>query len=287
MGWRTGHWVYTAYPMLFQSTLRPLDWVEAFGLHPPTTHWFGLTDGCYWLTVGDTELFRYSQTFLADGGGTARPPYVDYYVVRLWEDVLEALPDLLDPLPDDIAARIATPNACRQWTNQLDVKLDRWHGGEVGDWYDAATLWWRRRLLDSGHLRYAPHIWWWRQADTIHLAWDTRDCVTEDGVPVWSATAGATSMTVSTFLEEVRSFNQRLMEQMRARVAEIQCGWSRTDLQVDVAQLVHEHHHQRLPYLTNLLAIAERGRGLDIPTWDQTRQALNELDARTGAATSR
>ena len=50
----------------------------------PSLHWFGLTQGWYWIEAGGPEPL----------------PYVDYYVVRLWEDlgfrILATVPEAFD-----------------------------------------------------------------------------------------------------------------------------------------------------------------------------------------------
>lgn len=47
--------------MLFNFWLRPLadvaPWVSE---NEQRLHWFGLTDGCYWLDVGKDTLFQYT-----------------------------------------------------------------------------------------------------------------------------------------------------------------------------------------------------------------------------------
>jgi hypothetical protein len=88
--------------MLFNFVLRPLGDVAPWGKDPPKLHWFGLTDGWFWLEADDQTLFRFSDTFLEQRcgqGSTAPVPYVDYYVVRLWEDVLDGLHDFLSQVP--------------------------------------------------------------------------------------------------------------------------------------------------------------------------------------------
>ncbi|WSK39909.1 DUF5984 family protein [Micromonospora maris] len=67
-------------------------------------HWFGLTDGWYWIDLNGHELLRYSDHTMRHlhADGYEGMPYVDYYVVRLWEDLLQALPAVLEPVPADL-----------------------------------------------------------------------------------------------------------------------------------------------------------------------------------------
>ena len=50
-------------------------------------------------------------------------PYEDYQVARYWEDLLEMLPDILDPIPDDFAARVADAEGWRAWQD----RAQSWH----------------------------------------------------------------------------------------------------------------------------------------------------------------
>ncbi len=58
--------------MLFNFQLRPVTAIAPFGSGWPTLHWFGLSDGWYWLDVAGAELFRYSQALVKQE--EERPP---------------------------------------------------------------------------------------------------------------------------------------------------------------------------------------------------------------------
>ena len=71
-------------------------------------HWFALTDSFYYMELGDVQLFCYSDEILEfwskeyPGCNSKNEPYMDYQVVRLYEDVLEILPDVIQPIPEAI-----------------------------------------------------------------------------------------------------------------------------------------------------------------------------------------
>jgi hypothetical protein len=69
---------------------------------PPSRHWFGLTDGWYWIEPAATNC-------CAGPGSMALRPCVDYQVVRLWEDITVLTPELLEPVPADLVPFIASP----------------------------------------------------------------------------------------------------------------------------------------------------------------------------------
>lgn len=144
----------------FRFVLRPIGEIEPWGPES-RLHWFGLTDGWYWIELDGHELLRYSDRTLREtnGGGL---PYVDYYVVRLWEDILELLPAALEPVPDDLVDLISSDQ--RVWWRDED---------EAEDVIEAA-IWYGNHKLDMGYLRNPPHLRWWREAgrpDQMTMAW--------------------------------------------------------------------------------------------------------------------
>jgi hypothetical protein len=81
---------------VFEFALRQLNQIVPWG-EPPnlTLHWFGLTDGSYFVDLGDTHLLEYSAALDV-------PVHVEYQVARLHEDLLEMLPDVLAPVPASV-----------------------------------------------------------------------------------------------------------------------------------------------------------------------------------------
>ena len=67
--------------------LRDLESVAPWGDDPPSLHWFGLTDGWYDLQLDEARIFETSDS---DGRG------VDYYVARMWEDLIAVAPHALN-----------------------------------------------------------------------------------------------------------------------------------------------------------------------------------------------
>src|SRR5438105_15938246 len=84
---------------LFDFTLRELDQIQPWGApEDPNLHWFGLSDGTYWMNVGQSKLFEYTAAAQAH----AVPQFCDYQVVRLYEDLLEVVPYVLEPVPPQL-----------------------------------------------------------------------------------------------------------------------------------------------------------------------------------------
>jgi hypothetical protein len=115
--------------MFFHFQLTPIAEIKPWGKKDePSLHWFGLSDGRYWIQIGETEVFRYSKTVLAAYppqdpalATHSLDPYLDYYVARLWEDILEIVPDILDPLPAPLVQRMEPIDTWLQWCQKAHI----------------------------------------------------------------------------------------------------------------------------------------------------------------------
>lgn len=249
-------------PPLFQFRLRPLEEVEPWGEDPPALHWFGLSDGWCWWQAGPPQLFRYAPP---------AAPYVAYQVVRPWEDLLDRLPDILAPVPDDLAGRLRDPEEWQRLTDTAWALIETRDDDGLWDLLNSAFLWWSERTWDAGYLSHPPKIWLWTQGDTFQLQWDNR-AVLVAGLPVWDATHGEITMPVSAFVDEVTSFHERFMAAMAERVAAVRAGGLRPEIAIDLDRLAQEQS-ERATWLTNALA-----RKPPEQDWDKVRAAINEAE---------
>ena len=110
----------------FPFALTPLDRVEPWG-GERHLHWFALTDGRYRMEVDGHELLD-----------------VDYYLARLWEDLLDWTSDVLEPVPEALAEFVSSDPL--HWT---DPDTDE---------ADEARIWHDSHRLDLGYLRQPPTI---------------------------------------------------------------------------------------------------------------------------------
>lgn len=162
--------------MLFNFHLRPLETVTPWYYDgQPFLHWFGLTDGWYWLDAGTATLFQYTDVILhhweispADGSYRS---YVDYQVVRLWEDLQERLPHILEPIPHHVLQRIQPGYQAVHWRDAIvdclipdDVDVS----ASAVVRLEQATEWLTNRWLDVGYLRAGPRIWFWNDDEWSH-----------------------------------------------------------------------------------------------------------------------
>jgi hypothetical protein len=226
---------------LIEFELRRLSEIEPRGdPHDPNLHWFGLSDGIWWINAGDRRLFEYSSTAVRDLGA---PRYCDYQVVRLYEDLIGLLPYGLEEVPTDLIPCIALEGRV-SW----EEKWKKWMAGlpneNIGDadfnLIDVAGSWRGRRMLDSGYLSPSFDLRIWASQGQIHMEWDNRTKLVE-GVCAWSALYGSFELPESDFASEVRSFHERFMREMGTRVEEVCCGaLEDRGIRIDLAALARE-----------------------------------------------
>lgn len=253
----------TLQPIGFTFALRDLDDVEPWGEpEHPTLHWFGLTDGWYDLTIGDDHLF----------GGPDLPRGVEYPVVRLWEDLIEVAPQVLQPIPSALAARVESIDAWRQWS-QRALELD--HPRELNE---AALSWWWRRELTSTQFIDAPRLHMWRVGEVLHLHWHT--LLAEPGGPVWPSPRGTAVTSPDAFHSALINFDRDLLAAMEARVVAVERGWQRTEIGIDVRGLRREHEDRAGWLEKGFQSEAARSP----PPWESVLAGIDELERRIGSS---
>jgi hypothetical protein len=219
----------------FRFELRPLAEIHPWGTDRPTLHWFGLTDGWYWIQVGGHELLRYSDqtvhSWTAEGYNGL--PYVDYYVVRLWEDLLRSLPAILEPVPEDLTAFIESDAAI--WTPPAD-DIDAY----------TAQVWHDQHSLDLGYLRDATRIRWWRtirgRRDSISIDWRNRRSKADRQATFAGPAIGRRAIPTDAFVDAVVDLDRNLMAAMEQRVAELEQRGTQPGIYIDLVALRQEQY---------------------------------------------
>lgn len=259
--------------MLFNFHLLPIEDVSLFGYeNQRSLHWFGLTDGWYWLCVGDDELFRYHETRLEKwkaAGETWDHLYVEYQVVRIWEDIQDILPSILEPIPAAIHQRCDPNQGIWQLFAQELACLESHDDHEA--WF-AATNWLSGRQLDTSYLVNAPRISIWTDGTTLHINWDNRDDQ-EAGIPTWSTQQGMFTMPLARFIDEVRSFDKRLITAMDERVKSAKAHWPLPDVEINLDFLEVEHRNRAM-WMDQAFARAQ----MQHTDWDAVSAAIDAIE---------
>ena len=257
-------------------------WHDADGSHPHLG-WFGLTDGWYWVAVGDVELFRYSPAVLAHwakeaGGepGFARMgglPYVDYQVAQLWSDLLWFLPDVFAPIPSPLAVALES-GAWTQWEREAEVAAqEALPGPEAIKLLYDATRWLGKRKVDSAYLVSGPIIRCWSDGTQVHLQWDNQDRRLH-GLPAWEANVGQHAMSPATFRDAIGDFHERFLRRMADRVAIAQGEWARPEVTLD-PHLAESQRANTLWAQGRLATSAQQ----EPDDWDATLASIARIEA--------
>jgi hypothetical protein len=261
----------------FEFHLRPVDEISPWGADSPNLHWFGLSDGWFWIDAGGEELFRYSDAMLEHWRKLSPnpddvQPYTEYQVVRYWEDLLEILPAVLQPLPDDLAAIVAQGETWQKWQDDAIRWVDDSAGDRL-DTYCMALRWWALRAFSECHLVNPPFLWFWRVGDTLFVRWDNRGLLIDD-IPVWQAQFGEISLPVAQFVQQMTAFTDRFIAAMEDRVAAIRSHWGRPEIAIDCDGLDKEQR-ERSTWLTAALTHGPR----EYYDWDDVRAAMARIES--------
>lgn len=212
---------------LFDFTLKNLAQTIQFN---QSLSWFWLTDGSYNICIHGKRLLSYHPATISDDDERANyfqrcekdglPPYEpDYYIVRLYEDILsEALPALCDNVSDLVHQFLLNPKAYQFAT------VDIWDTEPFEHIDDDA--YWACSFPSIGYFgdgyMVMPVFRVWRYADEVYIYWNG-NLKNEHGVSWFAETGEAVFvMSYQKFMDEVHDFHQRLMNAMSERIAQLE-----------------------------------------------------------------
>ena len=239
-------------------------------------HWFGLTDGYFYMNVNGEQLFH-STDEIIEYWKNENPEfapvsnYVDYQVVRSYEDLLYILPNVLQPIPTAVFKHIETFNKQVQFENIFDNYLDfLGEDDEPGDEYFDATEWFYLRRLSTMHLNQGPDIWFLLHEDQILIRWNNKE-KHENGIPLWTSTSGECRMKADSFIEEVNGFHNNLMLEMERRIDLLHKNNPIPDIRIDLKRLSEEHQERKLSLARTLASKPT------IKNWDIVQSSINKI----------
>lgn len=247
----------------FRFQLRPIEDAALFGKQGDyLLSWFGLTDGWQCLETSAGTLLEYARPAKRTGSR-----WVDYQIVRLFEDLLEIWPWVADPVPEDIVSRFFgwySPAEASQIARTAD--------------FDTQELWWEacswlyHRQLQFNHLTLPPDLYFWRTGTEFNLLWNASGM--DAAGPRWAVQHARATLPFEEAQQAVESFCQELLSAMAERVAVIERdGWKRRDCSLDVAGLAAEQRERETWPAVNLV----RSFGTD---WDAVRRIQDKLNMK-------
>ena len=246
---------------LIQFELTPITEIQPWmGTEGPCLQWYGLTHGLYWMQVGDHRLFEYNVDVVSRHGWAR---FCDYQVARLPDDLLQLAPQALEPVPQELQ-----PYLAGDW----DLNWKKWSQALGDGDPDLDAIWWmNRRTLDSAYLTPSTNIMVWSTAATTTIQWDNR-LKEFQGAKAWSADNGCWEMSRGEFVNELRSFHDRLIEQMAERVSLVTAGALAGHIHVDSEGLIRQQTQEAR-------SIARSFAEPDEPTnWHLVIEAVKSLE---------
>lgn len=243
-------------------------------------NWFGLTDGWYWMDVETDELFRYTDDIVSSWdkelGTQAEFSYVDYQVVRFWEDLLDMLPNILEPIPTNILQKINLGTDMLDYRKKVFDYLFIQDNGDLSensfDTLEITTSWIDKRLLPTSHLLHSPFIWFWNDGKNMFIHWDNRS-VFKDNIQVWKANFGTYSISIQQFIDELRLFDKNLMNAIQLRINEIREGWKHSEIEINISE-IERQQNERSKWLEQSFVKAHLQKS---PKWDEIQAMLEKI----------
>lgn len=232
--------------------------------------WFACTDSYYCFDIMGKELLRYSDEYVIKHRMNKSSPYVDYYLIRLVEDLGVILPSILTPIPDDIFYFIQSPFEMEN-LNQLCL---RWYAEQDDYPLFSANGWLYDRQLDCGYLRGAPRLYFFHKDTDIIIRWICD--YEEEGTNMWKEKSGEAILSFIDFIQAIEDFLMRFRSQMDSHLDDILQNYARPSVKVEPDLLLREHS-QRKSQIHQLLILLKTNQPSSIVNWSAIKQEISKV----------
>lgn len=263
---------------LIHFKLKHPDNITPWGEGPDISmHWYGLTDGEYWLNVNKATIYEYTHEVLADSH-TNDSCYVDYQVARLLEDLTGIFDAVAEPVPDAFYAIAREHSYLYRFYGAVQNRLENLPDNPSTDTdtyghYDPAIEWIYSRTLTASHLTNDPAISFFRNRNNISLVWKA-DHLTEQNIPVWTAQNGELEIEYSNFIHEIEDFGNRFFNAMETQVQIAAAkDWGATKINKDA--LIREHQQRKARFQQSLSVL--KGQPAKHTDWDLINTLITKM----------
>ena len=235
--------------------------------------WYWLTYGYYWINTKQETLFQLSDEYINSVNTNVNTDdttqikadnkkYMDYEVVRLWEDIIEILPTICLSVPDEFHQLFLQPidkineyyDRWFDYTQQEEQKLEyRKHGLPFTKPCPFNNFFFDSHDVNLLYIDIAPFLYLWRYKNDMWIAWDFTHCQhfneeTQQQIPIWTATKSTYHLPFDEFIQELNNFHQKFMTQMEQRIGEILQSSKLQKLYpkgYNFSQLIQEHEQRK------------------------------------------
>ena len=236
---------------LFEFKLKHPDEISPWGTPDKLSiHWFGLTDGEYYIDLGKCRLYEYTEELIESSAFATQ--YVDYHVSRLIEDLCEIIPSIQESIPLEFYELVKTHTGlfdfkerAYNWLDEFDSE-DEMQMDQAFEQYGQHLAWIDQRMLYAGYLVAGQKIGFFRHENKIALVWESKSSE-DDIVERWTATNGELEMPYQTFVEAIKDFADRFTEAMDRQIElAVAKDWQNVFLDKEALLKEHENRKQTL-----------------------------------------
>ena len=236
--------------------LRELDKISPWGQEPNLSlHWFALTYGDLWLTIGNSTIYEYSKEAI-NFFGNKSTPYNDYQISRFIEDFTVLFDKIRETIPEEFydltKESIKFKSDAQKWLEIYDTDEDDYSDFYFEEYYNLIS-WTNQRTFDSGHLIGGPILSFFRRNDKIRIVWETEH-ILENGISIWTAKDGSFEMDYSDFIYKIKIFGQSFFSEMENQIELVlEKEWGK--IKIDKVSLVEEHKERKEKFFSTLFLL--------------------------------
>lgn len=224
---------------LFEFELKSLDLIEPFGTKEDYhLHWFGLSDGQFYINCKGQKVFKSTEKYIQEIGSNCI--YVDYFVSRFHQDLLDHMIEVLIPVSRARHHILKDQESLHKLTEDIYEKIDSTNDDIVINKYCAELENLHRGVLDCGYLQYAPQIRMWLYEKTVYISC-VADQISKNGNRVWEESHIHYEISIDQYKEEIRDFHDRFIKAMSHRIDQISQTTFSPNIKLDLVGLKENH----------------------------------------------
>lgn len=234
----------------FNFQLRKLDRITPFAQEVyRSLHWFGLTDGLFWIRVGDQTIYEYSAAANDFFGSCDK--YNEYNIARFMEDFFHTFRYVGESIPEELYSEIDSfAGKVEQWRKRYDMQEDDIFELFFEEEYSALSKWWYDRGFDSEYLIGGPAINCFRCGDKLKILWEST-FLTGSGESIWTAPKGSLEMPYEEFILSVTEFFESFFEAMENQIDyAVKKEWG--SIEIDKRRLMEENEKRKSDFLKKI-----------------------------------
>lgn len=240
--------------MKFNYLFKPLDVLIRELKENNHINWFNLTDGCYNIEFDDVKLFEYSDTIVKENNMISNS--LEYYVIRIVEDIFEVLMNTLNPMPEDIFELVNNIEKRKK----IELIIEETLRNVSYEEYEKSLVLFKivsPGCIDTDYLNPGFYNYFFHVNDDLYIFYD---CETEDNI--WTANKGIIKVKYINFVNEFKLFINNFMNDMEKRIDEA-CSFLKEDL-IDLKK----EHRERLSNFEDMFKKIESGYNVEFDEWD-------------------